>query len=373
MIAALASMALSARAQTIYTPYTFTNFAGQPNVLGSANGVGNAAQFFNPRGVALDAATNLYVADLQNHQIRRVAPDGTVTTIAGSIGLVGYADGVGLGAPQFNALMALAIDSSTNLYVADTGNDTIRKITPSAVVTTIAGQAGVPGNLNGDGTNATFKTPTGVGVDSLGNLFVSDQLNRTIRKITPAGAVSVFAGSQSLQGTNDGQGTSAQFTMTTAVTVDRANNIYVADNGANTIRKITPGGFVSTFAGVGKSSGTNDGVGSAARFNSPQALAVDAAGNVYVGDSLAENIVKGSATSQTLSFDTKPGGLVITNGLFQMRIANAPSSGGLVLDSSTNLVTWTPILTNSLSGGPITLTVPFNIQINRYFRVHLGP
>src|SRR5215471_13625997 len=115
----LANLAAPISAQTTYTPYTFTNFAGQPGVPGSSNGVGNAAQFFSPQGVALDAATNLYVADNQNHQIRRVAPDDTVTVIAGSIGLAGYADGVGLGAPQFNAPMAIAIDTSSNLYLAD--------------------------------------------------------------------------------------------------------------------------------------------------------------------------------------------------------------------------------------------------------------
>jgi sugar lactone lactonase YvrE len=278
------AIAPMARAQSIYTPYTFANFAGQPTVAGAANGVGTNAQFSLPEGLALDARTNLYVADLQNNQIRKVGPDGTVTVVAGSLGLAGYADGVGLGAPQFNLLMALAMDTATNLYVADTGNNTIRKITPAGAVTTFAGQAGVAGNLNATGTNATFHTPTGVGVDSSGNVYVSDQLNRTIRKITAAGAVSVFAGTQSVQGTNDGQGTLAQFSTTTAVTVDSANNVYVADNGANTIRKITSGGLVSTFAGVGRISGTNDGTGSSALFNSPQALAVDAANNIYVAD-----------------------------------------------------------------------------------------
>lgn len=332
---ALASTPLSVRAQTIYTPYTFTNFAGQPGVPGSANGVGSAAQFFNPKGVALDAATNLYVADLQNHQIRKVAPDGTVTTIAGSIGLAGYADGVGLGAPQFNALMALAIDSSSNLYIADTGNDTIRKLTPSAVVTTIAGQAGVPGNLDGNGTNATFKTPTGIGVDSSGSLFVSDQVNRTIRKITPAGAVSVFAGTQSVQGTNDGLGTNAQFTMTTAVTVDISNNVYVADNGANTIRKITPGGLVSTFAGVGHGGGTNDGVGSAARFSSPQALAVDAAANVYVADTGNNTIRMITPGASVSTIAGAPGQSGSTDGTNNFARFSTPR--GISVDSATNL------------------------------------
>jgi hypothetical protein len=166
----LANLALRMGAQTVYTPYTFFNFAGQPGVPGSSDGIGSAAQFSLPQGVALDSATNLYVADNQNHQIRRIAPDGTVTVVAGSIGLTGYADGVGLGAPQFNAPMAVAIDTLSNLYIADTTGELIRKISPSAVVTTIAGQPGVKGHADATGTNATFNTPTGVGVDTSGNV-----------------------------------------------------------------------------------------------------------------------------------------------------------------------------------------------------------
>jgi hypothetical protein len=332
---AIAVMPPIASAQSIYTPYSFTNFAGQPALPGSANGIGSAAQFSLPEGLALDAATNLYVADLQNNQIRKVAPDGTVTTVAGSIGLAGYVDGVGLGAPQFNMLMALAIDTTSNLYIADTGNNTIRKISPSAVVTTIAGQAGITGNINANGTNATFHTPTGIGVDGSGNLYVSDQVNRTIRKITPDGTVSVFAGSQSVQGTNDGQGTLAQFSMTTAVTVDSANNIYVADNGANTIRKITPGGLVSTFAGAPRIAGTNDGVGSAALFNSPQALAVDAANNVYVadtGNNTIRMITSGGSVSTIAGAPTLTGSTDGTN-------ANSrfDTPRGISVDANTNL------------------------------------
>jgi len=337
----LANVAPRAGAQTVYTPYTFSNFAGQPGVVGSANGVGNAAQFYDPQGVALDAATNLYVADNLNHQIRRIAPDGTVTVIAGSIGLAGYADGVGLGAPQFNAPMAIAIDVSSNLYIADTTGQLIRKITPSAVVTTSAGQPGVKGHVDATGTDATFNTPTGIGVDTSSNLYVSDQVNRTIRKITPAGVVSVFAGTQSVQGTNDGQGTLAQFWMTTAIVCDSGNNIYVADNGANTIRKITSGGLVSTFAGAPKVSGTNDGVGDAARFSGPQALAVDSSGNIFVcdtGNNTIRMITPGRAVTTIAGNPTLSGSADGTNSsaLFSAPRGIAVDSNGILYVSDAN-------------------------------------
>jgi len=341
----LVNLASWVDAQPVYTPYTFGNFAGQPGVVGSSNGVGNAAQFYLPQGVALDSATNLYVADTQNHQIRRIAPDGAVTVIAGSIGLAGYADGVGLGAAQFNAPMAIAIDTFSNLYIADTTGELIRKITPSAVVTTIAGQPGVKSHIDATGTNATFNTPTGVGVDTLGNVYVSDQVNRTIRKITPAGVVSVFAGTQSAQGTNDGQGTLAQFWMTTAVVVDGNNNIYVADNGAHTIRKITSGGLVSTFAGAAKVAGTNDGVGDAARFNQPQALAVDAAGNVFVCDTVNNTIrmiTPGRAVTTIAGNATLSGSADGTNSsaLFDVPRGIAVDSNGIlyVSDAGNNTI-----------------------------------
>jgi hypothetical protein len=231
--------------------------------------------------------------------------------------------------------MAIAIDTTSNLYVADTTGQIIRKITPSAVVTTLAGQANLKGHADATGTNATFNTPTGIGVDTSGNVYVSDQVNRTIRKITPAGVVSVFAGSQSVQGTNDGLGTLAQFTMTTAVVVDSANNIYVADNGAHTIRKITSGGLVSTFAGVGKVSGTNDGVGDAARFNQPQALAVDSANNIYVCDT-ANNTIRmitpGAAVTTIAGNPTLSGSTDGTNSgaLFDVPRGIAVDSTGII-------------------------------------------
>src|SRR3989442_1463480 len=223
VIFALFGLGLSApqtRAQSIYTPYAFANFAGQPGVIGSTNGIGQAAQFYLPHGVVLDSATNLYVADTQNQVIRRITPAGVVTTIAGSAGKHGNVDGVGMGAAQFNSPIGLSVDSAGNLYVGDSANQTIRKVTSAAAVTTLAGQVGVTGSANGTGSGASFNGPQGTSVDSAGNVYVADNGNRTIRKITTGGAVTTFAGSTGLQGTNDGVGSVARFRQPVSLAVD---------------------------------------------------------------------------------------------------------------------------------------------------------
>ncbi len=189
------------------------------------------------------------MADTQNHVIRRVDPAGDVTTIAGSPGNKGSADGVGFGASEFNAPIGITADSAGNLYVGDSGNDIVRKITAAGVVTTIAGQVGVTGNANGNGSGAQFNEPNGTAADNAGNVYVADLVNRVIRKITSSGDVSTLAGTNSLQGTNDGLGGAARFTSPTALATDSSNNLYVADQGGDSIRMITPDGDVTTFAG----------------------------------------------------------------------------------------------------------------------------
>ena len=289
-------------AQTSYTPYAFTNWAGLPGSLGFADGIGTAARFNIPHGAAVDSAGNLYIGDTFNHTIRKITTNGNVTTIAGSGGNKGFVDGVGVAeAPQFNSPIGISIDTGGNLYVCDNGNQTIRKVTSNGVVTLLAGQIGVKGNANGNAISALFNSPHSSAVDSSGNIFVADLVNRTIRKITADGTVSLFAGTNGLQGTNDGTGTLARFTAPEGLAVDGANNLYVADQGANTIRKITPGGVVTTLAGLGKASGTNDGVGNAARFTGPENVAVDATGNVFVSDTGNDMIRK-----------ITPGGVVST-------------------------------------------------------------
>ncbi|PLP97553.1 hypothetical protein CYJ10_26965 [Cupriavidus pauculus] len=246
---------------------------------GAANGIGAAASFYFPFGVAVDASGNVYVADQGNNLIRKITPTGVVSTLAGS-GSSGSADGTGAAA-SFSYPYGVAVDASGTVYVADTFNHEIRKITSTGVVSTLAG-SGSSGSADGTGTAASFSTPFGVAVDASGNVYVADQGNQLIRKITPTGVVSTLAGSGSL-GSTDGIGTAASFNAPSGIAVDASGNVYVVDQGSHAIRKITPTGVVSTLAGSG-SSGSADGIGTAASFSSPFGVAVDASANVYVAD-----------------------------------------------------------------------------------------
>jgi sugar lactone lactonase YvrE len=261
-----------------------STLAGLAGSSGSTDDTGDAARFFQPYGVAVDSAGNVYVADSGNYTIRKITPSRVVSTLAGVAGNRGSTDGTGGGA-SFSFPQAVAVDSAGNVYVADTSNYTIRAITPSGVVSTLAGLAGNRGSADGTGNAARFDFPNGVAVDSAGNVYVTDTVNNTIRTITPSGVVNTFAGLAGSLGSGDGTGSAASFTSPQGVAVDSAGNVYVADTGNYTIRKITPSGVVSTFAGLARNSGSADGTGSAARFFQPAGVAVDGSGNVYVADS----------------------------------------------------------------------------------------
>jgi sugar lactone lactonase YvrE len=267
---------------------TVTTLAGLAGSSGSADGIGSSARFYFPYGVTVDSAGNLYVADSNNYTIRKITPATAVTTLAGLAGSFGSVDGTG-SAARFHSPDGVAVDSAGNVYVADSANSTIRKITPAAVVTTLAGLAS-PGNEDGTGSAARFYFPIGVAVDSAGNLYVADTFNHTIRKITPVGVVTTLAGLAGSSGSADGTGSTARFASPYGVAVDSAGNVYVADTGNFTIRKITPAGVVTTLAGLAGSSGSVDGTGSAARFKLPCSVAVDSVGNVYVADTTNHTI-----------------------------------------------------------------------------------
>src|SRR5207248_2644965 len=217
--------------------------------------------------------------------IRKITPARVVSTFAGLAGNDGSANGTGSTA-RFSFPSALAVDSANNIYVADTSNSTIRKITPARVVSTFAGLAGSPGSANGTGSTARFNFPSGVAVDraGTGNIYVGDTSNFTIRQITPAGVVTTLAGSPGVRGGANGTGSAATFYLPVGITVDSVGNIYVADQDVCTIRKIAPGGVVSTFAGSFAKFGSLNGTGSAARFNLPTDVAVDSSNNLYVAD-----------------------------------------------------------------------------------------
>jgi len=271
-------------------PLTFTTMAGNPG-HGHTDGVGNSARFSGPRGVAADAAGNVYVADTENHTIRKITPGGTVTTLAGLPGASGSADGVGLAA-RFSEPRGVAVDGAGTVYVADMGNHTIRQITPAGLVSTVAGSAGLTGSADGTGSDARFYHPEGVAADSAGSVYVADTWNHTIRKIAPGGVVSTLAGLAGSYGSTDGTGSGARFYQPQGITVDSGGQVYVGDTGNQTIRKITAGGVVSTLAGLPGNYGSADGSGASARFYGPAGLAADGAGNVYVADYLNQTVRK---------------------------------------------------------------------------------
>ncbi|MGD0093334.1 MAG: PKD domain-containing protein [Planctomycetota bacterium] len=286
-VIALALAAGAARAEGL----VITTLAGTAGSSGSTDGVGSAALFNSPSSVAVDAGGNIYVADTGNHTIRKITPGGTVTTLAGLVGNSGSTDGPASTA-QFNSPAGLAVDSGGNVYVADTMNNTIRVITATGTVSTLAGTAGSPGGTDGTGSAARFSGPLGIAVAG-GIVYVADTGNNTIRQVSSAGVVNTLAGTAGKAGSTDGAAGAALFQYPSGVAVDSSGNVYVADQHNNTVRKITAS-VVSTFAGLagsGNASGAN-GTGNQARFNNPAGVAMDGHGNVYVADLSNDTIRK---------------------------------------------------------------------------------
>ncbi len=310
-----------------------TTLAGQADVAGSADGMGTAASFRGPNGIAVDSTGVVYVADTGNrsirritaagvvttltasqglnaprgvavdgtgrvlvadygnHAIRTVAADGSIATLAGTVGTPGPTDGAVTSA-RFHFPAGLAVSSDGTIYVADTANDTIRAIASGGNVTTIAGQAGRTSSVDGTGADARFEDPFSAAVDADGVVYIADSAAHVIRRITPTGAVTTYAGSPGSYGSADGTGSAARFYSPFGVAVDTAGNVYVADSFNHTVRKIAAGGIVTTLAGSAQSGGKTDGAGTAARFDQPFGIAVDANGNVYVSDATANTIRK---------------------------------------------------------------------------------
>jgi sugar lactone lactonase YvrE len=237
--------------------------------------------FQMPYALCVDASGNIDIADTLNCKIKQISPDGTLITLAGSKSreaIDGNGTSASLGLPA-----GIAVDSKGVLYIADSGFNLIRKINRANDVTTLAGQDGVSGHQNGNGNDATFNNPWGVAVDSAFNVYVADTANNMIRKISPKRDVTTLAGSGTA-GNSDGTGANASFSHPQGIAVDSSFNVYVADTANNLIRKISPKGDVFTLAGGGIHP-ADDGQGVAASFNWPTGIAVDASGNLYVADS----------------------------------------------------------------------------------------
>jgi sugar lactone lactonase YvrE len=274
--------------------------AAQPATV-TAQTDATQARFNRPLGVAVDTNGTLYVADSYNFTIRKITRSGVVTTLAGSPGMAGSADGVGAAA-RFTFPQGVAVDTAGNVYVVDA--NAIRKVSASGAVTTLAGTTSVKGNADGSGANAQFNQPWGIAVDKDGNLYVADTENYLIRKITQAGLVTTLAGTRGMRGSADGTGVAATFIGPRGIAIDAAGNLYVSDwfgppapmipEGSTFIRKIAANGAVSTMAGSYGSSSAP------AVFRDISAIAADAAGNVYAAD--YQSIRKISPTGAVSTF-----------------------------------------------------------------------
>jgi len=294
------------------------------STAGDTNGTGEAAQFNRPRGVSTDSQGNIYVADSDNHKIKKITPNGVVTTFAGST--QGDADGTGTDA-QFNIPRGLAMDNQDNLYIADSNNHKIRKITPNGVVTTLAGS--VSGFEDETGENAKFNLPYALVIDGQNNLYIADHFNHKIRKITPNGVVTTLAGSA--QGDSDGMGANAQFWGPSGIELDSQNNLYVADHFNHKIRKITPSGVVTTFAG--STTGFEDELGENAKFKTPFGIAIDPQNNLYVSDYGNNKIRKITPNSMVITVAGSTSGFA--NGSGTDAQFNGPT--GITLDNQGNI------------------------------------
>jgi sugar lactone lactonase YvrE len=237
---------------------------------------------FQTLAIALGGDGSLYVADHVTHFISKISAAGQVTTLAGT-GFMGSTDGIGTSA-QFSYPSGIAVDNVGNVYVADTGNFTIRKITPNGMVSTLAGMAGMKGSIDGLGPAARFQSVGDVAIDGSGALIVADMANNAIRRISPDGVVTTIAGVLPKRGSGDGAALTSQFNSPSGIARDTAGNTYLTDTGNYTIRKLSSGGDVSTFAGKAGTYGAQDGLGTAATFTSPKSISLDPQGSIYVAD-----------------------------------------------------------------------------------------
>lgn len=316
-----------------------STFAGAIGPFGSDDGIGDAARFYIPSGMAVTAAGTLYVADTLNSIIRKIDPAASVTTLAGSTSPGGN-DGTGTAA-RFSGSEGVAVDRAGNIYVADSENHAIRKITPQGVTTTLAGMPGIAGSENGSGSAARFQTPRGLVVDASGIVYVADTFNHMVRKITPAGVVTTIAGTRA-SGNADGTGTAARFRLPHGIAVDSLGNLYVSDTNNHTIRKITPSAQVTTLAGTAGAAGSVDGMGSAARFAFPRGLTCDGAGNVFVADTYNCAIRKITTDSSVTTLAGELGvagnndGLATTAHFFNLSGIAADLVGNLYVDDRGN-------------------------------------
>jgi hypothetical protein len=349
------------------TNWIVSTVAGKAETIGSSDGTNSQASFDRPSAVAVDTAGNLFVTDNYNQTIRKLTPSGTnwvVSTLAGLAGAAGTDDGTNADA-RFDAPQAIAVDSADVLYVTDRFNYAVRGIKPVGTNWVTETLAGLPGNIYGgfvDGTNgdAEFNLPFGIARHTGGNLYVADFGNNAIRKIAPMGpdwVTTTIAGFSGRTGTNDGPAGTAMLNSPNGIAVDAAESLYVTDQFNYTIRKVAPAGsswVISTLAGLALKAGSTDGPGSSARFHWPWGIVIDKAGNLFVADSYNHTIRMGTLVSFPLPT------LQILLTANQVILSWPTTASNFVLETSPTIepaAAWSP-LTNgvAISGNSCYLT-----------------
>jgi uncharacterized protein (TIGR03437 family) len=354
---------LNNRVRKVTAAGTISTVAGNgSNGFSGDGGPAASAELAAPCGVALDGAGNLFIADYGNSRIRKVTPAGIISTVAGN-GTAAYrGDGGPATSAELGRPQGVVVDGAGNLYIADTANSRIRKVTAGGTISTVAGDGdGSFGGNSGDGgpaTSAQLNTPSGIALDSSGNLFIAEWGNNRIRKVTPAGTISTVAGTGTAGSSgNGGQATSAQLSSPWGVAVDSSGNLFITDNGNARIQLVTPGGTISTVAGTGTPGFSGDGgPGIFAQLADPEGIAVDGSGNIFTTDGV--RIREASpATAPSIS----PGGLISA----ASNLGGPVSPGEIVAIYGTALGPANPAFTTLDSTGKVStstggVTVSFN-------------
>jgi len=354
---------------------------------GGDGGAATSAELDYPTSVVLDGSGNLYISDTGNNRIRKVTAAGVISTYAGN-GTAGYfGDGGAATSAEISNARGVALDNSGNLYIADLNNMRVRKVTPSGVISTVAGN-GTQG-YSGDGgaaTSAELNQPIGVALDTSGGLYIADSFNNRIRKVTAAGVISTVAGNGTFGYSGDGgPATSAELADSSGVAVDSSGTIYIADWQTERVRKVTPAGIISTAAGNG-AGGTggfgaysgDGGAATSAELSEPVGVTVDSSGNLYIAD-LANNRIRkvtyqtAFVTSTTVAASPNPstGGQAVTFTATVTGSGGTPTGTVTFYDSTTSLGIGTlngsgvaTFTISSLASGPHTITAVYTGDAN---------
>ena len=343
VLAFSALLAAPAAAQTVAPRIETVVGTGMGSFSGDG-GAATSATIRNPNGVALDSAGNLYIGDSSNHRIRRVDAAGNISTIAGT-GANGFSSGGGTAASaQLDFPNGLVVDSAGDLYFADENNHRIRRVDAAGNIATFAGTGagGIFGAFGGDGgpaTAAAFRYPPNIALDNAGNLYIADYGNRRVRKVDAAGNIATIAGTGAAGFSGDGgPATAAPVDGPTGIALDSAGNIYIADTNNHRIRKMDPSGNISTIAGTGSAGFSGDGGrATAAQINFPRHVALDGAGNLYIADASNHRIrrVDASGNISTIA-GTGTGGFSGDGGMASAAQLNDPR--GIAVDSASRYI-----------------------------------